>query len=237
MFKKLFDENGNLKPTPPPEPVPELIIAVTGHRPDKLPDRASGYRWDNPVRVWCREQIRATTQRLLDDPKRRHPLDTGRSLHIRSLLRGAQWRTAMPTSGPLMVTGMALGIDQDATGVWVRMGLPVLAVVPFVGQELRWPAESQRLYQHILQNHVAGVLYLAPAAPAGHDAAVKLLLGRNERMCELGDELIAVHDGSAGGTAACVKSWRFINRLSSAPHHIDPRECPAHPFQVARRQS
>lgn len=236
MFKKLFDEDGNLKPTPPPEPVPELIIAVTGHRPDKLPDRASGYRWENPVRVWCREQIRETTQRLLDDPKRRHPPDSMRSMHIRSLIRGATWRTAIPT-GPLMVSGMALGIDQDAVGQWVRMGLPVLAVVPFVGQESRWPAESQRLYQHILQNHVAGVLYLAPAAPAGHDAAVKLLLGRNERMCSLADELIAVHDGSSGGTASCLKSWRFINRVGNPPHHIDPRECPAHPFQLNRSQS
>ena len=235
MFKKLFDEYGNLKPTPPPEPVPELIIAVTGHRPDKLPDRASGYRWENPVRAWCREQIRETTQRLLDDPKRRHPPDSMRSMHIRSLIRGATWRTAMPT-GPLMVSGMALGIDQDACVVWVRMGLPVLAVVPFVGQESRWPAESQRLYQHILQNHVAGVLYLAPAAPAGHDAAVKLLLGRNERMCSLADELIAVHDGSSGGTASCRKSWRFINGFNG-DHHIDPRECPAHPFQLNRSQS
>ena len=234
MFKKLFDEDGKLEPSPPPEPVPELIIAVTGHRPDKLPDRASGYKWDNPVRVWCREHIRETTQRLLDNPKLRQPSDQGRSLHLRSLMRGATWRTAMPT-GPLMVSGMALGIDQDAVGQWVRMGLPVLAVVPFVGQELRWPAESQRVYQHILQKHVAGVLYLAPAAPVGHDAAVKLLLGRNERMCEMADELIAVHDGSSGGTASCIKIWRYINRLGSNPHHIDPRECPAHPLQVARR--
>ncbi len=228
-FSKLLDAERK-----PPDPAPELVIAVTGHRPDKLPDRASGYKWDNPVRVWCREQIRETTQRLLDDSKLRQQPDRGRSLHLHSLMRGAQWRTAMPT-GPLMVSGMALGIDQDAVGVWVRMGLPVLAVVPFVGQELRWPAESQRVYQHILQKHVAGVLYLAPAAPAGHDAAVKLLLGRNERMCELADELIAVHDGSSGGTAACSKSWRYINRLGSNPHHIDPRECPAHPFQVAGR--
>ena len=51
----------------------------------------------------------------------------------------------------------------------------------------------------------------------------------------LADELIAVSDGSSGGTASCVKSWRYINRLGSNPHHIDPRECPAHPFQVARR--
>ena len=227
-FSKLLDAERK-----PPDPAPDLVIAVTGHRPDKLPDRASGYKWDNPVRAWCREQIRETTQRLLDDPKLRQQPDRGRSLLIKQALRKATWRTPMPTTGPLMISGMALGIDQDAAGVWTRMELPVLAVVPFRGQERRWPAESQRVYHHILQHHAAGVLYLADEPPLSHEAAVKLLHARNDAMCDLADELIAVHDGSLGGTASCRKSWRF--RGITPDHHIDPRDCPAHPFQMERR--
>ncbi|TXH40513.1 MAG: hypothetical protein E6Q97_39475 [Desulfurellales bacterium] len=51
-----------LRATPRVTPtVPRLIIAITGHRPDKL----GGYDRDNPIRVAVREQIRTTTHELV----------------------------------------------------------------------------------------------------------------------------------------------------------------------------
>ena len=44
------------RPSEPPDPVPDIIVAVTGHRPDKLPNSATGYVWDNPAHPFQMER-------------------------------------------------------------------------------------------------------------------------------------------------------------------------------------
>jgi uncharacterized phage-like protein YoqJ len=99
------------------------------------------------------------------------------------------------------------------------MGIPYLALVPFPGQERRWPAQSRETYAKVLAA-AAGVLVVTPDPPLDAEGAVTALHARNDRLCAVADELIAIWDGSRGGTASCVRNWRHIGNELRA--HIDP---------------
>lgn len=226
-FAKLLSETR--EPRIPPK-VPAVVIGITGHRPSKLDSLGrdtnhphfDGYDRMNPLRVRLREEIRRVTQEILDRPaerKRPHRYTDADYLDIQ--LSHARWRVDYHTLPALGVTGGALGIDTDAAGVWLRMGLPYLVAVPFPGQELRWPKPSQDAYVYMLK-FAAGVIHLSETKPASDAKARELLLARNEWMCSVDDELIAVYDGTKGGTGAMVSSW---GRFAQPPEHrIDPRE-------------
>jgi uncharacterized phage-like protein YoqJ len=49
-----------------------------------------------------------------------------------------------------VVSGMALGWDMALAEAVLELGLPLSAAVPFVGQESKWPAPSQKRYRDIL---------------------------------------------------------------------------------------
>ena len=208
-----------LRATPRITPTtPRLIVAITGHRPDKL----GGYDRDNPIRVAVREQIRTITQELLTKPTPPRD-DYMDAMHTDMHMRQVVWQKKPDDlTAPIGLSGCALGADQDACGVWYRMGLPYVAVVPFPGQESWWPRQSQDVYASVLK-HAAGIVHVSNTAPSGHDDAVRMLHARNEWLCAAADELIAVYDGSKGGTANCIYQWnrfKFYAKL----HRIDPRE-------------
>lgn len=116
----------------------------------------------------------------------------------------------------------ALGIDQDACGVWARMGIAYVVAVPFPGQESRWPRESRERYQRVL-SHAAGIYRASEVAPTSDKEAGEMLKRRNEWICCVCDDLIAVFDGSRGGTSHCLSTWGRICRFQT-PIIIDPRE-------------
>lgn len=218
------------KRTPPL--VPRQIIGITGHRPHKLDSHGlspaepgfNGYVWSNPLRVWMREQIQAKTQALLDcatNPVR--PAYYTDADYIANYLSRVRWqRKPVDPTQPIAVSGVALGVDTDACGVWYRMGVPYIALVPFIGQDSRWPERSQAAYQAVLQA-AAGVYLCYDGKPHSDQHAKELLLARDEVLCCLVDELIAGWDGSFGGTAHTVRMWdRFGGRARL--HRIDPRE-------------
>ncbi len=51
-----------------------------------------------------------------------------------------------------IVSGMALGVDTLYALLGIELQIPVIAAVPFIGQESRWPYKSQMLYREILDN-------------------------------------------------------------------------------------
>lgn len=217
----MFDFNRlrNQPPKPPPE-VPGLIIGITGHRPDKLESvvgREDGYVWDNPLRRELRKRIEEKTRSIQSTAKR----DRMDPDYVASRLRRVQWTGTPITSGDLCVSGGALGIDQDACGVWHRMGLPYLVIIPFPGQERRWPEEAQARYAAVL-NHAAGIVMVSKEQPQSHDEAGTMLKNRNELLCLLSNDLIAVFDGSRGGTGHCLAYWHHLMR--NPDHRIDPRD-------------
>jgi uncharacterized phage-like protein YoqJ len=97
------------------------------------------------------------------------------------------------------ITGMALGVDQWAVDACLELNIPYTAAVPFKGQEMMWPKESQQKYKEYLER-AKEVVIVSPGA----FSAKKMHL-RNEWMVDRCDVLIAVWDGSStGGTANCV---------------------------------
>jgi uncharacterized phage-like protein YoqJ len=160
-----------------------VIVAVTGHRPDKI----GGYNFYASKRVWIRDQLMAKLWQL------------------------------KPVSA---ISGMALGVDQDFAYTCVWAGIPFLAAIPFVGQEAIWPEESRQLYNELLSRAYEKVV----VSPGGYSA--KKMQVRNAWMVNHCDVLIAVWDGSQGGTGNCVAYAQSVGRPIE---RINPSEFPGAP--------
>lgn len=98
-----------------------------------------------------------------------------------------------------VITGMALGWDQAIAEAAERASIPFIAYVPFLGQESRWPTSSQKRYADLL----AGAKAMRICSSGGYSAAK--MQKRNELMVDGADAVAALWDGSAGGTANCVR--------------------------------
>lgn len=96
------------------------------------------------------------------------------------------------------ISGLALGYDQYAMSVCLKLGIPVLAAVPFLGQEKAWPEASQKSYRRLLAKAAEVVI-----VSEGGYAPWKMQT-RNEWMVNNCDLLLCCWDGSRGGTGNCV---------------------------------
>lgn len=159
-----------------------MIVSFTGHRPDKLPNKETGYKLPNPTYIHVCQQLEKT---LLDlKPEK-------------------------------AITGMALGIDQWAANICIKLGIPFVAAIPFLGQEKAWPEKSQKTYRALLKKAAEQVIVCE-----GSYAPAKMQI-RNEWMVDHCDTLIAVWDGSSGGTGNCVRYAKSKSDLLIIT--IDPR--------------
>jgi len=154
-----------------------MIIAFTGHRPDKL----GGYKLPNPTYIKVCKDIDWLLREL--DPEK-------------------------------VITGMALGVDQWAANIAHKLGIPYLAAIPFEGQELAWPEASQKTYR--LLRRLASEEVIVSAGKYSPDK----MQVRNIWMVDHCDALIAVWDGTKGGTGNCVEYAKSINKQI---YYIDPR--------------
>ena len=151
-----------------------MIVAATGHRPDKL----GGYEWEAPKREWVRNQIKDFLVKY--QPER-------------------------------CISGMALGVDQDFAFCCIELAIPFTAAIPFVGQENTWPSSSQTFYEWLLERADDVVV----VSPGGY-AAWKMQV-RNVWMVDHCDLVLAVWDGSEGGTANCYRyacEHKFTHRIN-----------------------
>lgn len=161
-----------------PTAVEPLLVVITGHRPNKT----GGY------------SPRAHSRRVA--------------------LAEAVLKHLRPTR---IIVGMALGIDQAYAQAAVNLKIPFSAVIPFRGQESTWPAASQRYYRELLE-HADRTEYTTDLDTSVNEversAAARALNDRNRHMVRLGVEnitaggnsiLVALHDGSAGGTQNCIR--------------------------------
>lgn len=135
-----------------------MIIAGTGHRPDKL----GGYSVE-------------VNQKLL-----KVALDN---------LEGVT----------KVISGMALGWDTALAHAARMKGIPFIAAVPFFGQERMWPKVSQDSYHDMLKA-AEDVVYVCDQGYAPWKMQI-----RNEWMVDHCDMVLALWDGSAGGTGNCMK--------------------------------
>lgn len=119
------------------------------------------------------------------------------------LVAGAALEHLQPTR---VISGVALGWDTALALAAILRGVPLVAAVPFAGQEQLWPLESQRTYHWILER-AAAVEVLSSAGYSRHKMQV-----RNMAMVDDCDCLAACWDGSAGGTLNCLEYAAAVGR-------------------------
>ena len=114
----------------------------------------------------------------------------------------------------LCISGMALGADMIFAFAAIHLkskgyNVHLLAAIPFKGQESRWPRESINMYNDILDN-ADEIVYVCKPGYVPYK-----MQKRNEYMvdllCGINDKLIAIWDGSSGGTANCVNYAKSMN--------------------------
>lgn len=105
-----------------------------------------------------------------------------------------------------IISGMALGWDTAWAVAGQALKIPVIAAVPFFGQESMWPVESKTKYFNILDK-CHDVLYICDKGYAPWKMQI-----RNEYMVDKCDTLIALWDGSPGGTGNCLKYAEKVKR-------------------------
>lgn len=115
----------------------------------------------------------------------------------------------------LVISGMALGVDQWAAEEALALGIKFTAAVPFIGQESMWPEESQQRYHELL-----GKAY-DTSVICGEGYHISKMQTRNRWMVDQCDELCAIWDGTSGGTANCV---RYAVKEKTPIFRIDPSE-------------
>lgn len=97
-----------------------------------------------------------------------------------------------------VIVGMALGWDMAVADACVITGTPFIAAVPFQGQASTWRTDSKLRYLRLLRQASETVFVCEP----GYDA--RKMQRRNEWMVRHGDHLVALWNGSEGGTGNCV---------------------------------
>lgn len=173
------------------------ICAFTGHRPSKLP---GGYDWYNQHNILLGYAIRDEVRRLIDKSN----IDT-------------------------FISGGALGIDQMAFFIVEKLKLDYpylvnIVAIPYKDQPKIWPKESQEKYEILLDSADATIYvdtldnYKVDGVPVDIHHNQKLNK-RNQYMVDHASHIIAVWDGSRGGTKNCIDYAKKKRRSISI---IDP---------------
>ena len=102
---------------------------------------------------------------------------------------------------------MALGIDTLWAKLAIENNIPLLAAVPFEEQDCKWPKKSRDVYRSILSNPLTRTVVVC-----GSGYAIWKMQKRNEYMSDMCNLLIAVWDGSPGGTGNCMKYAKSIKK-------------------------
>lgn len=182
-----------------------MIVAFTGHRPSKL----GGYG-PSPTQ----DRVRAAIRDVLENVGY-HTCDCGKSFwgRMSDLCPCGEMRCGVVSYATEVISGMALGVDQWAAEICVELGIPFTAAVPCDGQEARWPSQSQDHYYELLHK----AQHVQVICPGSYE--VWKLQRRNEWMVNNCEVLVAVWDGSAGGTKNCVD---YARRIGCDVWRVDP---------------
>ena len=165
-----------------------LDVCFTGHRPNKL----GGYDWNNPTNQRIYKTLKEVVICIIKDnlPK----IDTFN-----------------------FITGGALGVDQMAFEIvyWLKqhkhsdITINLILAMPFEKQASAWReldkeklrSQMNRADKVVLVDTCDG--YMMPDIPVG-EYHVQKLQNRNEYMVDNASLVVAVWDGTKGGTANCV---------------------------------
>jgi len=106
-----------------------------------------------------------------------------------------------------VISGMALGTDTIFALTALEKEIPVLAAIPFKGQEKSWPEHVQERYWKILnhQDVTCNVI-----SNGGYHA--KKMQIRNQWMVDNCDLLVGIFNGKSGGTKNCINYAKKVKK-------------------------
>jgi uncharacterized phage-like protein YoqJ len=148
-----------------------MIIAGTGHRPDKLQDNWGQYE-------------KLTLPRLTFIAKKYFEI----------------------MEPEIVISGTALGWDTAIALAAIELKIPLHCYVPFEGYHKRWAAKSQTTYFYILNS--SNCYYPdneKEDIERDYAEVCRLLQQRNADMLDNCDRVVALWNGTKGGTANAVK--------------------------------
>lgn len=115
----------------------------------------------------------------------------------------------------IMISGMALGIDTMWAELAIANKIPLIAALPCLGQGSHWPQSSRDRYNNILlkaySTHICSFDTYTP----------QCMQKRNEWMVDNCDLLVAVWNGTPGGTANCI-NYASSPAVNKPILHINP---------------
>ena len=119
-----------------------------------------------------------------------------------------------------LYTGMALGFDTVCALAVLELRQEGYAInlhcaIPCQGHSSKWPDISVRLYDKIL--HEAQEVIIVTDAPY----KPYLMQKRNEYIVDRVEKMLALFDGSDGGTGNCVK---YARKVDKPVFEIDPSD-------------
>ena len=124
------------------------------------------------------------------------------------------------------ITGMALGVDQLFAMAAIRAkaetgSVIIHAAVPCINHSSKWPYKSRRIYDDILKQ--CDEIHIVHNGPYTKTC----LQERNEYMVDMSNELIAIWNGTSGGTANCIKYAKETHSIISIMTPISFIDSPA----------
>lgn len=126
--------------------------------------------------------------------------------HLEREIKGALRKELIYQCPDSCISGMAVGVDQWACEVCLELGIPYDAAIPFAGQDQRWPYTSRAHWLKLIRE--ASLLHIISE---GGYSPQKMQI-RNMWMVDHSDLLIAVWNGTPGGTANCVNYAKSVGR-------------------------
>jgi predicted Rossmann fold nucleotide-binding protein DprA/Smf involved in DNA uptake len=109
----------------------------------------------------------------------------------------------LPAEG--LISGLARGWDTAVAIAALDLGIPLIAIIPFEGQEDRWPQRDREIYRAI-RARAAEVVVFSPYQ------RTEAYAQRDFAMVDRGSAVLALYSGGPGGTRTTVTYAETRNR-------------------------
>ncbi len=106
-----------------------------------------------------------------------------------------------------IISGLALGWDQAIAFAAVSLGYPLICAIPHANQPLHWPARDCIAWRYLKSK--AREWHVIDPSPQYNPASYQL---RNIWMVDRADSILALWNGSPGGTANCIAYAKSKNK-------------------------
>lgn len=100
-----------------------------------------------------------------------------------------------------VISGMAVGWDTAIALAALRLEIPLIAAIPFPNQPLKWPPANVEEWAWI-KSQATEVITIADSY------SLAAMQARNEYMVNRADIMLALWNGTPGGTANCLRYAR-----------------------------